>query len=40
LRYDVLHRTLSLEGGREVGLFTWDRVAGRTLDVYRGVVGL
>jgi glycogen(starch) synthase len=40
LRYDVLRRVLSVEGGREVGLFTWDRVAGRTLDVYRGVVGL
>jgi glycosyltransferase involved in cell wall biosynthesis len=40
LRYDVLRRVLGVEGVREVGLFTWDRVAGRTLDVYRGVVGL
>jgi len=40
LRYDVLRRTLSVEGRREISLFTWDRVAGRTLDVYRGVVGL
>jgi glycosyltransferase involved in cell wall biosynthesis len=37
LRYDPLFRTLSVEGRQEVDLFTWDRVAGKTLDVYRGV---
>jgi glycosyltransferase involved in cell wall biosynthesis len=37
LRYDCLRSTLSREGKSEVLLFTWDRVAGRTLDVYRGV---
>jgi len=35
LRYDPLHRTLSTEGKREVNLFTWDRVADKTIDVYR-----
>ena len=38
LRYDVLRRVLSVEGRREIDLFTWDRVAGRTLDVYNGVI--
>ena len=38
LRYDVLRRTLSVEGRREISLFTWDRVAGRTVDVYNGVI--
>lgn len=37
LRYDPLRRTLAREGRSEVELFTWDRVAGRTVDVYRGV---
>ena len=37
LRYDSLHRTLSKEGKREIELFTWDRVADKTIDVYRGV---
>jgi glycosyltransferase involved in cell wall biosynthesis len=40
LRYDVLHRSLSVNGLREICLFTWDRVAGRTLDVYRSVLGV
>jgi glycosyltransferase involved in cell wall biosynthesis len=40
LRYDVLHRSLSVDGLREICLFTWDRVAGRTLDVYRSVLGV
>lgn len=35
LRYEPLHRTLSTEGKREVNLFTWDRVADKTIEVYR-----
>ncbi len=38
LRYDPLHRTLANEGKREIDLFTWDRVADNTLDVYREVI--
>jgi len=38
LRYDSLHRTLSYEGKREIDLFTWDRVAEKTIDVYNGVM--
>ena len=38
LRYDPLHTMLSKEGKREIELFTWDRVAEKTLDVYRGIV--
>ncbi len=38
LRYDPLHTMLSNEGKREIELFTWDRVAEKTLDVYRGIV--
>ena len=38
LRYDPLHRTLSHEGKREIDLFTWDRVAEKTIDVYNGVI--
>ena len=37
LRYEPLRRTLSLEGRREIELFSWDRVAGRTVDVYNMV---
>ena len=37
LRYDPLHRTLSDEGKREIDLFTWDSVADKTIDVYKGV---
>ena len=37
LRYDPLHTMLSKEGKREIELFTWDRVAEKTLDVYRGM---
>ena len=37
LRYDPLHRTLSHEGKREINLFTWDRVANMTIDVYNEV---
>ena len=38
LRYDPLHKTLAKEGKREIDLFTWDRVADKTIDVYNGVV--
>jgi glycosyltransferase involved in cell wall biosynthesis len=38
LRYDPLHRTLTKEGKREVELFTWDRVADKTIDVYNRVI--
>lgn len=38
LRYDPLHKTLAMEGKRELDLFTWDRVAEKTINVYRGVI--
>jgi len=38
LRYDPLHKTLASEGKREIDLFTWDRVAGKTIDVYNEVL--
>jgi glycosyltransferase involved in cell wall biosynthesis len=38
LRYDPLHRTLAKEGKREIELFTWVRVADKTIDVYNGVI--
>ncbi|KYK28597.1 hypothetical protein AYK20_07025 [Thermoplasmatales archaeon SG8-52-1] len=38
IRYKPLHSTLSKEGKREIDLFTWDRVADRTIDVYNGVI--
>lgn len=34
LRYESLHESLSENGKREVGLFTWDGVAEKTLGVY------
>jgi len=37
LRYDPLRNTLVEYGKREIELFTWDRVAEKTLDVYREV---
>ncbi len=37
LRYPPLHKTMSCEGKREIDLFTWDRVADKTIDVYKGV---
>jgi glycosyltransferase involved in cell wall biosynthesis len=37
LRYDPLHRTMATEGKHEIEMFTWDRVADKTIDVYRGV---
>ena len=38
LRYQPLHNTLSSQGKQEIDLFTWDRVADKTIDVYREVV--
>jgi glycosyltransferase involved in cell wall biosynthesis len=38
LRYDPLHKTLAREGKKEIDLFTWDQVADKTIDVYRGVM--
>lgn len=38
LTYDELHRTLANEGKREIDFFTWDRVANKTIDVYREVI--
>jgi glycogen synthase len=38
LTYDELHRTMAKEGRREIDLFTWDRVANKTLEVYKGVM--
>jgi len=38
LKYDPLRRTISKEGKREINLFTWDRVAEQTMDVYNRIV--
>jgi glycosyltransferase involved in cell wall biosynthesis len=37
LRYPALHSTLVKHGGREIELFTWDRVADKTIEVYSEV---
>jgi glycosyltransferase involved in cell wall biosynthesis len=37
LRYDSLRDVMRQSSKREIQLFTWDRVAERTLDVYRGL---
>jgi glycosyltransferase involved in cell wall biosynthesis len=37
LRYESLNKTLSENGRQEIELFTWDVVAGKTLDVYNGL---
>jgi glycosyltransferase involved in cell wall biosynthesis len=37
LRYQPLYATMGQSSKREVQLFTWDRVAERTLEVYRGL---
>jgi len=37
LRYDALRDVMRQSSKREIQLFTWDRVAERTLDVYRGI---
>ena len=38
LRYEPLHSTMAEYGKQEIQLFTWDRVAEKTLDVYREVI--
>jgi glycosyltransferase involved in cell wall biosynthesis len=37
LRYDALRNTISKQSKNEIELFTWDRVAEKTIDVYRGI---
>ena len=37
LRYDALRDVMRQSSKREIQLFTWDRVAERTLNVYRGL---
>jgi glycosyltransferase involved in cell wall biosynthesis len=37
LKYDPLHKTITQEGIKEINLFTWERVADKTIDVYKGV---
>jgi glycosyltransferase involved in cell wall biosynthesis len=37
LRYGALSKTMSEQSKREIELFTWDRVAEKTIDVYRGI---
>jgi glycosyltransferase involved in cell wall biosynthesis len=37
LRYQSLHDAIRQSSKREIQLFTWDRVAERTLEVYRGL---
>ncbi len=38
LRYDALRKTINENSKKEIDLFTWDRVAEKTFDVYTGVV--
>jgi glycosyltransferase involved in cell wall biosynthesis len=38
LRYNALRKTMSEHSKKEIELFTWNRVAERTIDVYRGVI--
>ena len=37
LRYESLRDALAENGKKEIELFTWDNVAGKTLDVYNGI---
>ncbi|MFW6121173.1 MAG: glycosyltransferase family 4 protein [Petrotogales bacterium] len=37
LRYDALRTTMSKSSRTEIELFTWDQVAKKTLDIYRGI---
>ena len=37
LRYESLRKALAENGRHEIELFTWDNVAGKTLDVYNGI---
>ena len=38
MRYDPLHKTMAEHAKREISLFTWDRVAEKTMEVYRSVL--
>jgi glycosyltransferase involved in cell wall biosynthesis len=38
LRYKPLYNTLASEGKKEIDLFTWERVAEKTIEVYNEVV--
>lgn len=38
MKYDPLHKTITKEGMQEINLFTWERVAQKTIEVYRGVI--
>jgi len=38
LRYDALRKTINENSKKEIDLFTWERVAGKTFDVYKGMV--
>ena len=37
LRYESLRDELAENGKKEIELFTWDNVAGKTVDVYNGI---
>jgi glycosyltransferase involved in cell wall biosynthesis len=37
LRYESLRESLAENGKKEIELFTWDNVAGKTVDVYNGI---
>jgi glycogen(starch) synthase len=37
LRYKSLSKALTENGRKEIGLFTWDNVAEKTLDIYNGL---
>jgi len=37
LRYGSLRKTITENGKQEIELFTWDNVAGKTIDVYNGI---
>ncbi len=37
LRYESLRTSLAENGKKEIELFTWDNVAGKTIDVYNGI---
>jgi glycosyltransferase involved in cell wall biosynthesis len=37
LRYESLRKSLAENGKKEIELFTWDNVAGKTVDVYNGI---
>jgi len=39
LRYSPLRETMSDNSKKEIDLFTWDRVADRTIEVYNQIVG-